>query len=174
MRVLSVVRSSPRSLTHWISHCRVDAAGVAAEWVEATAATETQPTIVYFLGSADGPGALERSRRLAGELAVNTRARVLTVACSSRGEASSTAAVEAGVAAYAWLLGEGCDPESTVFTHDATSAPLVAAILLAAGKDGLPVPGPTVAQLLPTALRRSTANLGSPSWYGCRVDDRLR
>jgi len=43
----------------------------------------------------------------AGEMAVSTGARVLTVEC--------TTALD-GVRAYTWLLGEGLDPDTTSFT----------------------------------------------------------
>lgn len=123
-----------------MNYCLVDAGGVDAEWVEATVATECQPTVVFFLGCGYGMDSLERSRRSAGDLAVSTGARVLTVACSAPGEPLSRAAVEAGVAAYAWLIGEGCNLDLTAFTHDSSGAALVEAILLEAISDGLPVP----------------------------------
>lgn len=123
-----------------LSYCRVNAAGVPAEWVEATVATEGQPTIVYFVSGGYGVDALEQSRPAAGHLAVATGARVLTVACSYERQPSHAAAVERGIAAYAWLLGEGCDLHLTAVTHDPTGALLVEAILVGAGNHGLPVP----------------------------------
>lgn len=113
-----------------VSSCRVDAGGVPAEWVEATVATEGQPTIVYLLSG--GVDALEQRRPSAGDLAVATGARVFTVACLPQGTPSSHAAVENGMAAYTWLLGEGCDLDVTVFTHDPMDAWLVDAILVTA------------------------------------------
>ena len=53
-----------------LSHCRVDAHGVPCEWVEATRATQGQPTVVYLLGAEAGACPLDllsairpRSRR---------------------------------------------------------------------------------------------------------------
>jgi hypothetical protein len=115
-----------------LSYCRVDAAGVPAEWVEATTATEGQATIVYFVSGEDGVEAIERTRRSAGDLAVASGARVLLVGCTPPGEC--------GIAAYAWLLGEGCDPGTTAFTSGASDASLVEAISTAARERGLPVP----------------------------------
>lgn len=123
-----------------MSYCRVEAGSVPAEWVEATVATTGQPTIVYFLSDGSPEDSLERGRPSAGDLATATGARVLTVACSPNGEPSLAAAVERGIAAYAWLLGEGSDLDLTAFTHDSTSAALVEAILVAARNRGLPLP----------------------------------
>lgn len=98
------VPKTVRSSQHPIHHQAVDADGVRAEWVEAVAATPDQPTIVLFYDpSASTP---ERVRMVAGEMAVSTGARVLTVECKTQ---------EAGVTACAWLLGEGSDPDTTTF-----------------------------------------------------------
>jgi hypothetical protein len=84
-------RPDGHDLTLTLTLCPVDAGGVPAEWVEATVATDRQPTVVYFhLG--DG-------RPAACDLALATGARVLSVPCPS--------GAGPGVAAYTWLLGEG-------------------------------------------------------------------
>jgi hypothetical protein len=90
-----------------INHQAVDAYGVRAEWVEAVAATPGQPTIVLFYDPSASHH--ERVRMVAGELAVRTGARVLTVECMTAWD---------GLTAYAWLLGEGLDSETTSFTGD--------------------------------------------------------
>ena len=114
-----------------LSHFRVDADGVPCEWVEATRATRGQETIVYFLGGEHGVGPLERYRPSALEFAIATGARILTVACGG--------AVEDGLAAYVWLLGEGCDTKATAFT-DPVGGTLAAAVLEAGNARGLPLP----------------------------------
>jgi acetyl esterase/lipase len=134
---LSYLNGVPeRSSTPAASHCRVDAGGVPAEWVEATAATEGQPTFVYFLSGGYGGDALEQSRPSAERLALASGARVLTVACSP----PHAVAIEAGIAAYAWLIGEGCDVDRTMFVHDTSAASVVDAIVVEASTRGLPVP----------------------------------
>ena len=55
-----------KPLTGRLSHCRVDAGGGEAEWVEAFVATPDQPTLVYFFGGEHGGEALERCRALGG------------------------------------------------------------------------------------------------------------
>jgi hypothetical protein len=124
-------------------YCRVDASGVPAEWVEAARATQGQPTIVYFLNEY-GADALEEGRQSAGELAVATGARVLTVACSAQGKPDDAGAVERGVIAYAWLLGEGCDLDRTAFAHDLTGSSLLEAVLVRARNQGMPVPARSI------------------------------
>lgn len=123
-----------------MSHCRVDAAGIPAEWVETAVASEGQPTIVYFVTDGSGADALERSRRSAHDLARADGARVLTVACRQERSRSSAAAVEAGLAAYGWLLREGCDVALTAFAEHSAGAGIAEAVLAAAGSRGLPLP----------------------------------
>ena len=124
-----------------VSTCRVEANGVPVEWVEAAVvATAGQPTFVYFIGGRHGARALEHSRRAAGDLAVTTGARVLTVACRGVAAHSRAAAVQRGVAAYVWLLGEGCDLDNTTFRDDAADHWLVTGITGRAGNRGVPVP----------------------------------
>ena len=137
-----------------VSYCKVDAAGTLAEWAETTVATVDQLTIVYFVGGECGTDALdEKSRQSAGALAAATGARVLTAACSSHGgRLSHTVAVERGLAAYVWLLGEGCDPELTAFVYDSGDAALVEAILVATEREGLPVPAGGVWPVIPRLL----------------------
>ena len=116
------------------SHCRVDADGVSAEWVEVGPAVPDQPTLVYFVESWDGPWTLERIRSSAGDLARVTGARVLTVACP----ATNSRAAAAGLVAYAWLLNEGTDVALTRLT-DSTGLSLARAIQAAARDQSLPV-----------------------------------
>lgn len=136
-------------LARRVSHCRVDAGGVAAEWVEACVASPGQPTLVHFSGGGHGVEALERSRSLAGELAVRSGARILVVACRQQPDQTFSAAVERGVAAYAWLLGEGCDANTTAFSSESFDEDLVAGIVELAG-NGLRLPIPAHQTLLAT------------------------
>ena len=123
-----------------VSHCRVDASGVPAEWVEATVATAGQPTLVYFHGHGSGRDALTVGRRLAANLALATGARVFSVGCRLAREQSQAAAIEDGVAAYVWLLGEGCDLDTTAFISDFSSGARAVGVLRSARDGGLPLP----------------------------------
>ena len=123
-----------------VNHCRVDAGGVCAEWVEANPASEDQPTLVFFVADRHVGDAIETTRPLAWNLAVATRARVLTVACASGDGVVHGGTVEEGVAAYAWLLGEGCDLDLTAFVSERAEISLATAVLFAAVRRGLPPP----------------------------------
>ena len=102
------------------------------------AAAVGQATLVYFLS--DGHrDSLHRSRPIGERLAAVTGARVLTVACPV-GCAGYPAAVEAGLTAFTWLLGEGCDVGLTAFVTDHSNDELVVDILIAAANRGLPIP----------------------------------
>lgn len=114
-----------------VSYCAVDADGVPVEWVEAGVATLDQPTIIYLHGGAFTRGSLETVRPPAAELAVVTGARVLSVECAT---------VADGVTAYAWLLGEGLDVDTTTLVSAPTDDG-VAAGRLALEEFGLPLPG---------------------------------
>lgn len=124
----------------WVTHCPVGADGVGAEWVEATAADEDQATLVYFLGAGQTQDALEFARPMAEQLAALAGARVLSVACQSGPRRSLAGAVEAGLTAYSWLLGEGCDVALTTFVSSPSDAGLVGAVRAAAARRGLPLP----------------------------------
>jgi hypothetical protein len=114
-----------------INYQAVDADGVRAEWVEAVAAALGQPTIILFYDPSASTD--ETVRMAAGELAVSTGARVLTVECMS---------VRDGVTAYAWLLGEGSDPPTTSFTGESADSSLPAAVRRGVQARGLPEPSP--------------------------------
>ena len=123
-----------------MSHCRVDADGVAAEWVEATVATEGQLTLVFFLGDDQTGSPLAQARPAAEKLAAASGARVLTVACGSAPLRTAAHSVEAALRAYAWLLREGCDLTRVTFVSDSSNGSVVRDILTAATLRGLPIP----------------------------------
>ena len=124
-----------------------------AKRAEATRATRGQQTIVYFLGAEHGGGSLERYGLSALEFAIATGARILTVACWG--------AVEDGLAAYVWLLGEGCDTRATAFT-DPVGGTLAAAVLEAGSARGLPLPSAGV--WLSVLLTSQRENRGRRPW----------
>lgn len=107
------------------SRWAVNAGGVPAEWIEVRAATVGQQTLVCFPGpEADG-------MRMATDLALRTGARVLVVPGSS---------VADGVAAWAWLLGEGCDTASTAFVGTTAGSVRAFDVLAEAQRRGLALP----------------------------------
>lgn len=123
-----------------MSCCRVDAGGVTAEWVEVTPAAEDQRTLVYFLRQRDAGDVVRSARPMAERLAAATGGRVLAVNCGTSGQIRPGNAIEAGLRAYAWLLGEGCDVALTTFVSSRSDHSMVRRILRAAARRGLPAP----------------------------------
>ena len=99
--------------------------------MEATTAYRGQQTFVYLSWSAAGGDSLEAARRPAATLACATGGRVFSVECAT---------VEDGVIAYAWLCGEGLEPDRTVLVADPSAAGLADAVFRLARDRQLPVP----------------------------------
>lgn len=112
-----------------ISRCAVDADGVFAEWIESVVATPGQPTIVYFRTVGPWPETDSRDDP-AARLALATGSRVLSVECASPAD---------GVIAFAWLLAEGLDLDTTTITGQPDDDLPVAVQALAATQS-LPLP----------------------------------
>jgi acetyl esterase/lipase len=122
-----------------VSSCPVQANNVPAEWFESAIATVGQETYIYFHQSRRGQQPNRRHHGFAQDLAVATGARVFAVACR-RDPSRPRSAVEDGIAAYAWLLGEGVDLETTAFIGGKGRDCLGGKVLQAARDRGLPVP----------------------------------
>ena len=121
------------ALQPWMTRCAVDAHGVRAEWVESVMATVDQETIVYFSPDKPSRGSNDGHDH-AVRLALVTGARVLRVEC--------TMALD-GATAYAWLLGEGLDLNTTTF---AGPTALLTAVRAEAVRRALPLPHNLVAE----------------------------
>src|SRR5439155_10874063 len=96
-------RPAPEPGQSPVSRCPVNAGGIPAEWVEVTAATPEQPTLILFP---------EVDSSLAAPLAIATGARVLQVGSRRRHERPT---VDDGTTVWDWLLREGCDVTTTAF-----------------------------------------------------------
>ncbi len=125
--------------------CPVDAGGALAEWVEATVATPGQPTVVHFV--VGGRDTLDQVRPGAATRAFTTGARVLVVACGQRTEDGEATQIDRAVRAYAWLVGEGCDVTSTVFSADPSDERLPWKVYDAVRSRGLPRPAGVVSEI---------------------------
>ena len=122
-----------------VHRCPVDAGGVPAEWIEATAATAGQPTLVCFAGPDLPREARVGTRPLAARLALATGARVLHVGCRVPSR-PSRAVIEDVVAAWRWLLGEGCDVRTTAFIAPSADGARALDVLLEVRRRCLPLP----------------------------------
>ena len=117
-----------------VSCCSVDAHGVPAEWIEATAATDGQPTIVSFRDPGEPADSASPAPSLAAKLAIATGARVLEVGFRR------PAAVDDGIRTWLWLLGEGCDASTTAFIGFSHKGARACRVFCAAKQRGLPLP----------------------------------
>ena len=149
-----------------MSVCPVEVGGVRAEWVEVTPATVEQQTLVYFVRQRDVDDVLPMARPTAGRIAAATGGRVLAVDCGMGGPLRTGAAVKAGLTAYAWLLGEGCDVALTTFVSHWSDNVVVQGILVAAAHRGLPLPafGPYLAGARPLTASGLPTRTPSLAW----------
>ncbi|HEV8715757.1 MAG TPA: alpha/beta hydrolase [Candidatus Binatia bacterium] len=122
---------------------KVTVAGCAAEWVRAP---EVQPgrAILYLHGGGYVMGSPNTHRSLAGEISRAAQAAVLLVDYRLAPEHPFPAAVEDGVASYRWLLEQGFAPRSLAIAGDSAGGGLVAAMLVSARDQQLPMPAAAV------------------------------
>ena len=118
---------------------RVDADGVAAEWVS-TEAGKQLPVILFFHGGGYCIGSAETHRDLVSRLCTAAGARALSVDYRLAPEHPFPAAVDDGVAAYRWLIGQGVPASSIVIAGDSAGGGLALATLLALEEAGDELP----------------------------------
>jgi monoterpene epsilon-lactone hydrolase len=118
---------------------RVDAGGVAAEWVS-TEAGKPLPVILFFHGGGYCIGSAETHRDLVSRLCTAAGARALSVDYRLAPEHPFPAAVDDGVAAYRWLIGQGVPASSIVIAGDSAGGGLALATLLALEEAGDELP----------------------------------
>ena len=118
---------------------RVDADGVAAEWVS-TEAGKQLPVILFFHGGGYCIGSAETHRDLVSRLCTAAGARALSVDYRLAPENPFPAAVDDGVAAYRWLRRQGVPASSIVIAGDSAGGGLALATLLALKEAGDELP----------------------------------
>jgi len=121
----------------------VMAAGVPAEWVS-TAVSNPNRVSLYFHGGGYTTGSPTTHRDLTGRLAQACRARVLALDYRLAPEHPYPAAVEDGLAAYRWLLGQGVAPKQIVLAGDSAGGGLALAVCLSLKESGETQPTATV------------------------------
>ncbi|WP_339832231.1 alpha/beta hydrolase [uncultured Parvibaculum sp.] len=137
-----------------------DLGGLGAEWAHA-GDSGSGPVVLYFHGGGYVVGSPVSHRHLTARLALAAGASVLSVAYRLAPEAPFPAAVEDGLKAYRWLLARGDAPERIALAGDSAGGGLAMAVLLAAKRDGLPMPA-AAALLSPwTDLTCATATYAS-------------
>ncbi|MCB1005543.1 MAG: alpha/beta hydrolase [Acidimicrobiales bacterium] len=123
--------------------------GTSAEDVDAGGVTtvlctrdggEADPWLVYFHGGGYRICSARAYRAHGSHLAAACKARVLLVDYRLAPEHPFPAAVDDAVQVYRWVLDQGVAPGRIVAGGDSAGGGLTAALLLAAKRDGLPVP----------------------------------
>lgn len=118
---------------------RVDADGVAAEWVS-TEAGKQLSVILFFHGGGYCIGSAETHRDLVSRLCTAADARALSVDYRLAPENPFPAAVDDGGAAYRWLRRQGIPASSIVIAGDSAGGGLALATLLALKEAGDELP----------------------------------
>ncbi len=113
-----------------VTHQRVDAGGVPAEWVSVPESREDR-VILYLHGGGYVIGSLDTHRELASRIARATQARALVIDYRLAPEHPFPAAVEDATAAYRWLLGTGVSPSRIAVAGDSAGGGLTLATLVA-------------------------------------------
>ncbi|MEX1153342.1 alpha/beta hydrolase [Parvibaculum sp.] len=118
---------------------QTDLDGLNAEWARANDSDDA-PVVLYFHGGGYVLGSPVSHRHLTARLALAARARVLSVDYRLAPEHPFPAAVDDGLKAYRWLLDAGHAPGTIALAGDSAGGGLAVAVLIAARRDGLPMP----------------------------------
>ena len=119
--------------------------GLKAEWmIPDDLAPASSPVLLYFHGGGYVIGSPLSHRHITGRLALASKACVLSVDYALAPEQPFPAAVTDGVKAYRWLLDHGHAPAAIALGGDSAGGGLVAATLVAARDQGLPMPASAV------------------------------
>ena len=118
---------------------RVNAGGVAAEWVWVPGASEDH-TVIWLHGGGFVIGSTRTHRGISGLISRASGARVLCLDYRLSPEVPFPAPVEDSVAAYKWLLSNGADPKKIVFGGESAGGGLTVSVLVALRYIGEPSP----------------------------------
>ncbi len=122
---------------------KVDANGVAAEWVSVPG-SEPSRVILYFHGGGYTIGSAETHRDLVARLCRAAAARALSVDYRLAPEHRFPAAVDDAVASYRWLLDQGVPPGAIAVAGDSAGGGLALGMLLAVRDKDLALPAAAV------------------------------
>jgi monoterpene epsilon-lactone hydrolase len=122
---------------------KIDAGGVAAEWVAAPGATPDR-VILYLHGGGYVVGSIRTHRAMISRIARASDARALAIDYRLAPEHPFPAAVEDATAAYRWLLAQGYKPGRIIIAGDSAGGGLTLAALLAIRDAKLPMPAGAV------------------------------
>ena len=121
----------------------VVANGVPAEWIVPQGA-QSPRVVLYLHGGSFNSGSIVSHRTLAGNVALASKARSLLIEYRLAPEHAFPAAVEDAVAAYEWLLAQGCAPSQIVLAGDSAGGTLTLALLIHLRDHNKPMPAAAV------------------------------
>jgi len=121
----------------------VVANGVPAEWIVPQGVQSTR-VILFLHGGSFNSGSIVSHRTLAGNVALASKARSLLIEYRLAPEHPFPAAVEDAVAAYEWLLAQGCAPSQIVLAGDSAGGTLTLALLIHLRDHNKPMPAAAV------------------------------
>ncbi len=124
-------------------YSRVNAGGVASEWVVAEGASDSR-VVLYFHGGGYIIGSPRTHRAMLAHMSRDAAAKVLALDYRLAPEHPFPAPVEDAVASYRWLLDEGYDPARIALSGDSAGGGLTVAALVQFRYLGLPIPGAAV------------------------------
>ncbi len=136
----------------------VEGGGVKGEWHRAATAEDGR-TILYLHGGGYVYCSPKSHRGLTFQLAKEARADVFSLDYRMAPEHPFPAAVDDAIAAYQWLLDQGCDPAKLVIAGDSAGGGLTLALLLSCKERGLPMPAGAVLYSPWTDLAATGASL---------------
>ena len=118
---------------------RVNAGGVAGEWVSVPGASKDR-VVVWLHGGGYVIGSTRTHRELSGRLSRATGARVLCLDYRLSPENPFPAPVEDAMMAYRWLLSNGTEPKKIMFGGESAGGGLTVSALVALRYVGEPLP----------------------------------
>jgi len=118
---------------------RVDAGGVAAEWITTPQAT-AERVVFYLHGGGYTTGSVNTHRELISRMSRAAGARALAIDYRLAPEHPFPAALEDAITAYRWSLENGVDPTRIVIAGDSAGGGLTVAALVALRDAGDPLP----------------------------------
>ncbi|MBM3122059.1 MAG: alpha/beta hydrolase [Chloroflexi bacterium] len=117
--------------------------GVRAEWIVPEGPSPSR-AVLFLHGGSFNSGSISSHRTLAGNVAFASKARALLIDYRLAPEHPFPAAVEDSVAAYEWLLGQGCASSEIVVARDSAGGTLALALLIFLRDHNRPLPAAAV------------------------------
>ena len=117
----------------------VDAGGVRAEWFRHEDSRE-RPVLMYLHGGGYSIGSIDSHRDLIARLCRAAKMTALAVDYRLAPEHRFPAQLDDAVAAYRWLLDQGCEPERLVIAGESAGGGLTLSTLVRLRDDGTPLP----------------------------------